>query len=988
MASGEFVRAARATFFSGRDAFLQTLRETLLHSQVAAIAGPDGVGKTAVAREYVYRFSQEYQQVFWLNATTGGTFMADMLEIAQRLSLPIDITQGFTRAFQTLQGWLAKQTNFLLVLDGPAFRQMARSLPRGQQMSGHVLLIAHAPDPPSAITRLDVDILDEREGALLVLRRAGLLPPDVRLEQAEEEQRIVAQELARELRGSPITLNLAGGYLNATSDSIGNYLQAYRSSLKEDEQDAQAVAYDLLLTHLEQTRPAALELLLACAFLSPDAIPARLFTQSAYAQQEQNAMEGAIQLLAACGLLGVERSMVYIHPLLQATVRQSLTPGEQQQQVERLLSAFHQLLLSFEKESLAARVRVAGHIQQLAVLSEEWTLSFDEAAETFGWAGSLLWEQGLTRDAETLLRSALVTWERTRGIAQERIATMLFNLATLNCLLKNYRAAEAFSQRAILTVARALGANHHDVLLYLDNLGHIYAEQSKQQEARLCYEKAIAIGDRAGLQEHPHYISSAYDLAMSYIEDGLFYEAEPLLQIVCAAWDLPRDTRDPAIVGVWLRLAEVSVKLRYWRQAEECYQRVLQVYEQQTAREQEEAANVPVQASPQPGRLKAGEEHPEILHIMEQLARVYFQQEKLAEAEAYLQRVLRARAPVLGVDHPDVAVCLNGLAMVRMGRGQFDEALALIERAQSIYEKREPEGLALADVLDNLVIIANVQERYEQAISIAQRSLDIRMRILGDDHMGLVENLSSLATLHLMVEQPNQAEPLLLHALTIYQNAEAPEDLVLDLVLTDLATITMERAQYWQAKMYLEQSCAIRTRVLGDGSPDLAEVLDRLASIAIAEEEWEEAETLYQQALSIYQSMPGGEQQALECLEQIAAVLVRLEKYEDAQVALQRILSVREQELGKGHLDLVGILLALGQVSLFQDRFEETEAYLQRTMAIYEQNPGVQPLGAVILFSSLATALEDRGEPERAASLAQKASVLTEQVLRSSNPST
>lgn len=976
MTSENFLSASRPRCFTGREAVLQQMRATLLREQVAVIAGPDGVGKTALAQEYADRYARQYQHILWMNATSEAAFVADTLDLVQRLSLSIDVTQGFAQILAALQGWLAQQEASLLVLDGVAIEQWRQHPPNQHHPTSHVLLIAHVPVLPSTMPRIDLDILAEEDGALLTLRLAGLLPPETTLEQAMEEQRVSAQEVARELGAVPLALSLAGSYLRETGESMQNYLLAYRDTptrlplpqiapVSGHNAHAVQIACNLTMAYLERLLPEALPILRICALLLPDSIPAVLFEggdrYTEPPQQQTTLLTEVLHVLRNCGLLVLQENetMLSIHPLVQMTVRQTMAVDEQQLLTEQALDTFYRLLPSIAQEELSMRLRVAGHVLQLATLSQEWQLSFDKAGDLFVWAASLLWEQGLVRAAESGLRSALAAWERVLGPWHAQVATVLLNLASLNCLLKKYGEAEAFSHRAIVAKARALGAHHPDVLLALSNLARIYTEQGKREQEWSCYEKALSIGKRAKLQKHPFYSALAYDFAVLLIEQEQFDEAEPLLQEVCSAWGQPSATGDMQTIEALLQLAEVSVRLGHWRQAETCYQQALPTCE-----------------------AVLGAEHPEILRHRQQAAHVLIQLGRLVEAESNLRCVLSARERILGAGHPDVAASLNALAQIALEREQFAEALALLERAQSIYESRpEPEDLALAEVLDSRAIIDIMQQRYESAISTLERCLRLRERILGEEHPDLVDTLSALGDLYLAANRPDEAEPRLMQALAIYQRAQKPEDMALDPVINNLATLAAARGHYWQAEMYLERSRAIRELALGEQHVDTAEIWQKLAVIASAQEQWEKAELLYQRALSVYQKELGETHaQTLACLGQLAPLYMLRDRMEEAVVALQRILLASEQELGEEHPDLLATLTLLGQTYLKWQHFAEAETYLKRALTIYNRVPDTEALGISLLFGLLAVATEGQGKQEQAAAYLRSGQVVAAQI--------
>ena len=960
-------------FFTGRESFLQELHETLKSKRLVAINAPAGMGKTALALEYARRFSHAYDGIFRLNIASAENWLADNLELAERLALPLaEGERNLPGVTAALQNWLAQHPNTLLIVDNVA--DVTPSLPT-EQATCHMLFLTREPVNDPAIAHLSLEKLDRQQGALLLLRQTGQLPADAPLDQAEEELREVAETLADEMDGLPLGLSLAGAYMRVFGVGLREYA-ARLTQLKGPDKRATgalAVACMLPVISLQRTQPFTSELLWLCVNLAPGAIPRELFVQGAseltptlqMTAQRHALLDEAFTLLGSLGLLVADEtgSGLSMQETVQAALRRSQTQEKRKELVTRALRAFAHLLPTLDQKPLAARVRVAAQIVHLVTLSSGWTIPHEPVADLFAWTASLLWEQGLIQDAEPVLGKTLVIYERTLGPTHPRIVTILLNLATLNCLLKQYSVAETFSQRAILTSARTVDTDYQDMLLSLDNLGRIYEQQDRRQEAKSCYEKAISIGDRVGLQNHRYYLESMYDLAMLSVDQGAYEEAEPLLRKVCTAWQLSPDTQNPSILEAWRNFAEVSVKQKNWPQAEVCYQHLLPICE----------------------RL-LGEEHPETLHSMEQAGRASLAQGKLAQAETYLQRTLNVRERILGPHHPDVAACLNVLATIALERERFDDALVLLGRIQSIYESRaEPEDLALVEVLDNLAVIETAQKHYEQAISALQRSLDIRRRILGKEHLDLVENLSNLAALYLTIERSREAEPLLLNALYIYQNAQKPEDLALDSVLTNLATIAMERAHYWEAKMYLERSRGIRSQALGDRSPETAEILYRLALVAVAEKEWEEAKTLLRRALPMYQEALGSEHpQTAACLElmltfsiyptsttqvenvaeaeeyhqhgqplyeagsgledstaqssleQMAMLYLQQQKFAQAEEAFQQLFEVKERTLGLEHSDTRVLLQNVAQLALIQGNVVRAEALYQRLYTFCE----------------------------------------------------
>src|SRR6266566_309109 len=86
---------ARNPLFTGREAVLTAIHETLQRSRAAgitqtqAITGLGGVGKSQTALEYAYRHREDYAFVFWVGAESEETLDRDYAEIARRLDLAV-----------------------------------------------------------------------------------------------------------------------------------------------------------------------------------------------------------------------------------------------------------------------------------------------------------------------------------------------------------------------------------------------------------------------------------------------------------------------------------------------------------------------------------------------------------------------------------------------------------------------------------------------------------------------------------------------------------------------------------------------------------------------------------------------------------------------------------------------------------------------------------------------------------------------------------
>ena len=96
---------------------------------------------------------------------------------------------------------------------------------------------------------------------------------------------------------------------------------------------------------------------------------------------------------------------------------------------------------------------------------------------------------------------------------------------------------------------------------------------------------------------------------------------------------------------------------------------------------------------------------------------------------------LAIREKALGPDHPDVALSLNNLAALYNDQGRYADAEPLLQALTGDREKAlGPDHPDVAASLNNLAELYRAQGRYADAEPLYKRSLAIREKALGPDH--------------------------------------------------------------------------------------------------------------------------------------------------------------------------------------------------------------------------------------------------------------
>jgi len=223
----------RNPMFTGREDLLKELQDLLLTKKTAtqaqpqtqAVSGLGGVGKTQLAVEYAFRNASRYQIVLWVNAETPETLIADYTRLARDLKLPLKNEHDQQVVIETIKWWLKNHQAWLLILDNVDDLKSIQSL-LPPIHGGHVLLTTRNQVSGRLAHHLDVSVLPNEEGALLLLRRAGILSKPQTLEEATT---VLARQISQELGDLPLALDQAGAYIEETGCSLQSYQQQYQA---------------------------------------------------------------------------------------------------------------------------------------------------------------------------------------------------------------------------------------------------------------------------------------------------------------------------------------------------------------------------------------------------------------------------------------------------------------------------------------------------------------------------------------------------------------------------------------------------------------------------------------------------------------------------------------------------------------------------------------------------------------------------------------
>ena len=158
------------------------------------------------------------------------------------------------------------------------------------------------------------------------------------------------------------------------------------------------------------------------------------------------------------------------------------------------------------------------------------------------------------------------------------------------------------------------------------------------------------------------------------------------------------------------------------------------------------------------------------------LGEIEFYRDDLDAAERRFEEALEIRRDLLGDDHPDTIFLLNNLATVYTYKERYEEAESLYrDVVDRLPRHADPADPRIATQMLNLASVLRTQKKFDEAAGFYQRSLEHRRRYLGPDHPEVAVVLGHMAGLYRSQDRCEQALPFIREALGIYSARLEPE---------------------------------------------------------------------------------------------------------------------------------------------------------------------------------------------------------------------
>ena len=412
--------------------------------------------------------------------------------------------------------------------------------------------------------------------------------------------------------------------------------------------------------------------------------------------------------------------------------------------------------------------------------------------------------------------------EKIRGETQGK--TGRHRLGSLMIQLKKLDQAEILYQSLLREIT-----DQYDKAYCFHQLGIVYIEEAKYEEALKCNHKSLEIKKKRLPTDHPSLTTSYNSIGVVYRILGEYAKAleyyHKSLEIMKKR--LPVDHPDLATIYnniglLYNRMGEYSKALKYHHESLEIEKRSLPV------------------------------DHPDLASTYNNIGLLYNRMGEYQKALEYHHKSLEIRKKSLPVDHPNLATSYNNIGSVYDSMGEYSKALKYHHKSLEIEKRSLPvDHPDLASTYNNIGTVYHTMNEYSKALECFEKSLEIMKRSLPADHPSLATYYSNIGMAYASMSEYTRALEYNNKSLEIMKECLSVDHPDLAITYNNIGSVYDSISEYPKALEYFKKSLEIVKRTLSVDHPDLGTTYNNIGIVYDHMGEYQKALEYHHKSLEI-----------------------------------------------------------------------------------------------------------------------------------------
>jgi tetratricopeptide (TPR) repeat protein len=367
--------------------------------------------------------------------------------------------------------------------------------------------------------------------------------------------------------------------------------------------------------------------------------------------------------------------------------------------------------------------------------------------------------------------------------------------------------------------------------------------------------------------------------------------------------------------------------------------------------------------------------------------------EEEAEATVVLHRLLADYVKAISSDNKartDVETALLDQSRRIVDSGYSREFISWQPHLRAVTDvalNRGDEGGA--DLCNQLGYHLDSIGDYDGARPYYEKDLEIRRKVLGEEHPDTIKSLNNLGALQQAIGDYNGARSYFEKALEICKKVLGEEHPTTSLILNNLGVVLGAIGDYNGAQRCYEKALEICKKVLGEEHPDTIKSLNNLGALQQAIGDYNGARSYFEKALEICKKVLGEEYPTTaQILNNLGVVLGAIGDYNGAQRCYEKALEIRRKVLGEEHPDTIESLTNLGTSMHDIDEHGSAQPYYEKALEICKKVLGEEHPTTAQILNNLGFLQQTIGDYKGAQRCYEKALEIRRKVLGEEHPDT
>ena len=558
---------------------------------------------------------------------------------------------------------------------------------------------------------------------------------------------------------------------------------------------------------------------------------------------------------------------------------------------------------------------------------------------------------------------------RRKILGEEHFATAVIysNIGISYEKMGDLKKGLLYQEKALEITRKVRGEDHPDTASCYDNAGCLYRKIGDREKGLQYKEKALDIRRRILGELHSNTATSYNNVGISYFEMG---DREKGLQYKEKALNITRRVLGEEHPNTAMGYNNVGISYAEMGDREKGLQY------------KEKALNI--------RRRVLGEEHPDTAASYNNVGISYFEMGDREKGLQYKEKALDITRRVLGEEHPNTAMDYNNVGISYAEMGDREKGLQYQEKALNIRRRvLGEEHPDTATSYNNVGFSYEEMGDREKGLQYKEKALDIRRRVLGEDHLDTAASYNNVGFSYEEMGERERGLQYKEKALDIRRRILGEEHPDTAVSYNNVGTAYEEMGDREKGLQYQEKALDIKRRVLGEDHLNTATSYNNVGSSYFKMGDREKGLQYKEKALDIRRRILGEDHPGTaDSYNNVGNSYEEVGERERGLQYKEKALDIRRRVLGEDHPDTATSYNDVGYSYFKKGDLKKGLHHLEKALDIRCKVLGEVHLDTATSYNNVGFSYFKMGEQEKGLQHLEKALEIRRKVLGEEHPDT